>query len=52
MAKTKIYRYCYHCDGTGKNLIFVNGEQQEGDEDCKICDGKGEILWGYFKDSE
>jgi len=50
--KTKIYKICYHCDGIGKKPIFINGEEQPGDENCPICKGKGKILWGIIKEEE
>ena len=48
----KIYKYCYHCRGTGKTPIFVNGEEQPGEEDCEICGGEGKILWGEMVEEE
>jgi len=51
-TKQKIFRYCYHCKGTGKTPIFINGEEQEGEEDCKICNGTGRIKWGFVKEEE
>jgi len=47
-----VYKYCYHCHGTGKTPIYVNGEEQIGDEDCKICEGTGKILWGVMLEEE
>jgi len=48
-SNLNIYKKCYHCNGTGKVLISIDGEEQEGDEDCPICEGTGEIYWGRME---
>lgn len=53
MSKSKIFKICGRCNGTGKTLTTKGeGEQIEVIEiGCPTCEGKGDVEWGYIKGS-
>ena len=56
MKKSKIFKLCNRCDGTGYVMMIV-GYNPDGTpiyekQTCSNCKGEGNREWGFLKDKE
>ena len=50
MPQKKLYRKCYQCQGLGQ-IPISDGVGGIGSKVCTVCDGVGELEWGFWQDA-
>jgi len=47
LAKDKLIRICYQCNGVG-TIPISGGAGPLSNETCSVCNGTGKLTWGHI----
>lgn len=42
--QSKLPKQCYSCNGKGRRWFNASERASPGEDDCRVCDGKGTIF--------